>query len=342
MTELTELLVQKDDAWSMPDNVHTAIIGASGSGKTGGLLVAIKKALKNRRRGLVITDAEGELTPHVLEYLANPCHGVSDRRVHLLDAKPNSHAFGIGLLDTKTPGDPQSAHDAASRTVAVFESVMSFGAPEYGPRLQKELNLGCSVLALTGRPLVCLPEIFTLSAEQARATLGETFTYQFMRSEWQALNVLGQKNPRAFIDYTDPVLSRSINLFGSPNLRRIFGQRQQYNFDVRQALENRDIIILNLGGLEHKDSVLIGTAFFSKIYHTALELPITNEPVATVICEECSDYLTADTARGLDRLRKRGIFLVLCLQRCAQLSKANDPAATLLSAVLTKDRKSVV
>jgi hypothetical protein len=331
----------KTPAWSLPDNVHHLYVGASGAGKTiGGLVPSGRASLRDHSRGFHCIDPESELTGHFIEFCANPANGCADRVVHVLDASSRTNTFGIPLLDVPSR-DPQACHNAAVRALAVFEQVVDFGASEYGPRLSKLMLLGMFGLSLNGLPLILLPEIYS-TQRRYRELIGDAFPYGFMSEEWRGLDVLAEKNPRAFIEYRDSLISRMLPLFGSPALRRVFGQDPGRNLNIDHILDNREVVLLPLGGLEPKDAVLIGTSYFSVVYAAALHRPIDNPAPADVLIDEASDYVTPDMLRAFERLRKRRVFLRVACQQLSQWVKPDDPNAAALNSVLTNTRAKIV
>jgi hypothetical protein len=212
---------------------------------------------------------------------------------------------------------PQACHDAAIRTRTIFEQVVNFGIGEYGPRLSKLFYLGAFALALAGRPLIDLPELFTLGAAHLRAAVG-ALLYEFMSAEWRALDVLGEKNPSRFLEYSESLVSRLMPIFGNARFRRIFGQEK--GIDLAHMLAHREVALLNLA-LASSTRTPCSSAPPTSCCSTTRrcgDLP-TAHPRACCMTDEVFDYLTPDLARGFDRLRKRNIQLCIAAQRLGQL-----------------------
>jgi hypothetical protein len=252
----------------------------------------------------------------VLEYRANPANKLQWRTLHYLEPASPNETFGLSLLHVPER-TPQLCHEAALRTRTIFEQVLNFGTGDYGPRLSKLFQLGCYGLALAGRPLIDLPELFTLGAARMRETIGDSYPYQFMSEEWRSLDVLSERNPTRFLEYCESITSRLMPTFGNPRLRRIFGQTK--GLDLAAVLAAREAVILDLSDLEHKDAVLIGSSYISLLFHDALKRPPGTAPHAFVAIDEVFDYMTSDLARAFDRLRKRNIQLCVAIQRLGQL-----------------------
>lgn len=293
---------------------HILISGASGTGKTqlvGGLCRA---RLADPRWGLHVVDPEGELTPMCVEFAANPLTRIPARPIHVLRAASPSEAFAIPLLHVPRP-TPLLCHLAAVRAVSIFEQFLGFGMEQYGPRLLKLSQLGFFGLALVGRPLIDLPDLYALGSAHLRSTIGDSYPYQFMSDELRSLDVL---QPRTFLEYRDALMSRLMPILGNPLLRRVYGPQKP--LDIAAILRSRETVLLDLSGLEHRDAVLVGTSYISVLFHEALQRTPNREPHACVVVDEAFDFLTADLARGFDRLRKRNIQLCLVIQRLGQLA----------------------
>ena len=146
---------------------HILIGGASGYGKSFLLMQLLLSRLRDPRWGLHLIDPDGEVAQFLFDYIANPANHLSWRTLHFLQPASPTETFGLSLLHVPER-TPQLCHEAALRTRTIFEQVLSFGTGDYGPRLSKLFQLGCYGLALAGRPLVDLPDLFTLGAARVR------------------------------------------------------------------------------------------------------------------------------------------------------------------------------
>src|SRR5262249_8672524 len=196
-------------------------------------------------------------------------------------------------------------------------------------------QLGCFGLALTGRSLADLPELFSLGASRLRQLIADAYPYQFMSAEWRVLDVLEERNLSRFQEYCESIVSRLMPTFGNPRMRRIFGQT--HGLDLATILAAREVVLLNLSGLEHKDAVLIGTSYSTPLYHHTLQRPPNRCARACLMIDELFDYLTPDLARGFDRFRKHMMQLVVAIQRLGQLQTQTPDGidTTALNAILT-------
>jgi len=300
----------------LSDLGHILIGGASGYGKSFLLMQLCLARLRDPRFGIHLIDPDGEVATFCLEACANITNRLQWRTLHYLQPASPSETFGLSLLYVPDR-TPQLCHEAALRTRTIFELVLNFGTGEYGPRLSKLFQLGCYGLALAGRPLVDLPDLFTLGAARVRELIGESYPYEFMSQEWRSLDVLSERNPSRFLEYCESITSRLMPTFGNPRMRRIFGQAK--GVDLARVLATREAVILDLSGLEHKDAVLIGSSYISLLFHESLKRPPRAAPHAFVAIDEVFDYMTPDLARAFDRLRKRNIQLCVAIQRLGQL-----------------------
>ena len=317
---------------------HILCAGNSGSGKTGLLCLIARHKLRNPLTGFVAIDPDGEISPHCAEYMANPEHGLGWRKAHYLRPASQTETCAFPILHVPDRS-PQQCHNKAVRALTIFEQAVTVGAGDYGPRLSKFFYMGALGLALTGRSLCDLPDLFSRGARHLREVIGSAFPYPFLTDEWQSIDLLSD---RAFLEYRDPLISRLMPIFGNAHLRRVFGP--QPPLDIAAVLRNREVVLLDLSGMEHKDAVLVGKAFLSLLYHEALQREPNREPHTHVMLDEAFDFMNADLARGFDRLRKRNVQLCIAIQRVlGQLKKgADDDAAATLSAVLSGTNTQLV
>jgi hypothetical protein len=296
------------------------------------MLLDCQASLQDPDRGVQVIDIEDELTPKLIDYLAQHTPW---RRVHLLDPTSGTHAFTLPLLRVADPRDLQACNDVARRALAVLGQVANFG-DEYGPRTTKLLFLNLFALARSAHPLAALPELLS-SSPTARTLMAEELPYQFQQDALLSLNDLPA---RARIDYTDAPISRLIAILSSPVNRRVFGAA--HTVDIERIVANREVVLLPLGSLEHADAVLIGSAYYSLLHHAALHEPLGSATPADIYIDEVSNFLTPDLSRGFDRLRKRRKFLRVACQRFAQFQKPDDPAGNVLSSILTNCRRKTL
>jgi hypothetical protein len=293
---------------------HFSVWGTSGVGKTQLLINICRQRLANPAWGVHGIDVEGDITPACTEAVTNPANGYPPRVIHVLRPASLTEAFALPLLHIEKP-DPLQCCQVSVRALSIFQQVVGFGMDDYGPRLSKLFLLGTFGLALTGRPLIDLPDLYGHASIRLRTVIGDAFPYQFLSDEMRALDVL---HDRTFLEYRDALVSRLMPIFSNPILRRVFGP-QQPPLDIDTIMRKRECVFLDLSGLEHRDSVLVGTSYVSLVFHHGLQREPNVEPYTMLLIDEAFDYLTPDLARGFDRLRKRNIQLCLAVQRLGQL-----------------------
>ncbi|MFN0217370.1 MAG: TraM recognition domain-containing protein [Hyphomicrobium sp.] len=315
---------------------HILYAGSSGTGKTQSLISLARHKICDPLTAVIIIDPDGEIAPACYEHIANTQQGLGWRKVHYLRPSSPTEAFALPLLHGGR--HPDECHKRALRALTVFSQFFAADAGDFGVRISKYFYLGCLGLALSGRSLVELPELYGHGSRYLRELIGSAFPYPFLTDSWTALDLLSD---RAALEYKDPLISRLQPVFGNSALRRVFGP--QPPLDIAAVLRNREVVLLDLSGLEHKDSVLVGKAFFNLIYHEALQREPNREPHVFVLLDEAFDFLTPDLARGFDRLRKRNVQLCIAIQRLAQITKsADDDAVGVLSAIISGTRTKVI
>lgn len=330
-------IVENGFATFAPENGHGLLAGASGTGKTKCAVNIACQKLRNPATSLFLIDPEGDIAGDCYAFVANPKNHLAWRTVHYLRPASRTETFALPLLHVADQ-NPTECHNKALRTQSVFAQFFASDAGDFGVRISKYFYLGCLGLALTNRPLAALPELYNHGARELREIIAGALPYPFLQDAWTALDAL---NERAALEYKDPLISRLQPVYGNPVMRRIFGP--QPPLDIARVLRNREVVLLDLSGLEHKDAVLIGKAFFSLIFHEALSREPNRSPHACIFLDEAFDYISPDLARGFDRLRKRNVQLIIAIQRMAQLAKLGDAdSVATLSAVMSGTRTKLI
>ena len=322
-------LFDYDDGTIHADDAgHGFVCGRSGMGKTQWAIAFLEAKLAKPHWSIALVDPEGDISPRLLEYLAHP-RCPFPRKVHYL--RPASdQSFALPVLFVRDR-NPQTCHEKAVRAVRVFAEACGFDDGQFGPRLSKLFYLGALGLALTGRPLCDLPDLYSHGARHLRELIAAQYPYPFLADELGLFDLLSD---RVLAEYKDPLVSRLMGPLGNAQLRRVFGP-QDPPLDLAAIRAARESIFLDLSGLEAADARLVGNAFTSLFYHEAMQTPPNAAPHVCLLIDEAFDYL-APLSRGFDRLRKRHVQVVVLLQRLALLTKAtNDDATAMLSSALT-------
>lgn len=320
-----------------PEQGHCLLVGSTGTGKTKTAINIACGKIRNPATSFFLIDPEGDISSECYEFIGNPKNHLGWRTVHYLKPASLTEVFALPLLEVPDR-NPVDCHNKALRTLAVFAQFFATDAGDFGVRISKYFYLGCLGLALTGRPLVALPELYNQGAGALREVIAGALPYPFLGDAWMALDNLSE---RTALEYKDPLISRLQPVYGNPVMRRVFGPQRP--LDIAAALRNREVVLLDLSGLEHKDAVLIGKAFFSLIFHEALRREPGRAAHACVMLDEAFDYISPDLARGFDRLRKRNVQLIIAIQRLAQLDKLGDgDSASTLSAVMSGTRTKLI
>jgi hypothetical protein len=311
---------------------HLLVAGRSGMGKTKIGELFLRERFRDFSWGVHVIDPDSDLSAASLEFLASP--GAPHRIVHHL--RPASlNAFALPTLAV-ADRHPQRCHEKTVRLMRILAESIGFDDGELGPRLYKLGYLGLLGLALTGRAVVELPELFSRGAKYVREVIAAAYPFPFLAAAMTSLDLL---NDKTFAEFTDPLISRLLPILGNPQLRRVFGPQKP--LDIDRVLAARECVLLDLGGLEHVDARLVGNTYASLFYHTAMQREPNVGAPATLLVDEAFDYLRP-LARGFDKLRKRHVQLAVFIQRFSQLSKATeDDAVAMLEAALTNKTTQV-
>ncbi len=276
-----------------------------------------------RRRGLCLIDPHGTLVTALVER----CAAVGFqrfRRIHVVDPANADWSFGFNPLRTDGYTD---IHTRVDTMVAACAEVWGGENINETPLLTTCLQL--VFYALAARNLTLLEAIdLTASKDphRVRRTLTQGLPDTVYDSYWAEIGSLPR---REFEERFSSVRRRLLRFLGSPIVRRMVGQRSNV-LDVRQAMDDGDIILMNLkeGGSFSKESArLLGTLLASELFlvaktrdeRTAMRRPFT------LYIDECYDYVTQDVEHMLAQTRKFGLHAVLAHQYLAELGDPDMP-----------------
>ena len=113
---------------------------------------------------------------------------------------------------------------------------------------------------------------------------------------------------------------------GSPYIRRIFGQPERA-LDLAREMDAGSLIIVRLPWdnlrLSAEDTRLIGALILNQLMAACYQRKRPERRFWTIV-DECAEFLTEDVALALDKMRKRGLRLVLAHQHLGHLREAGE------------------
>ncbi|MEI9932659.1 MAG: type IV secretory system conjugative DNA transfer family protein [Rhizomicrobium sp.] len=111
-------------------------------------------------------------------------------------------------------------------------------------------------------------------------------------------------------------------------MRLVVGQ-QKHSIDFRKAMDEGEIVIVNLGSrhaFSYENARVLGTLLINDLFLTALsrDEAIAAKRPFTLYLDEAYDFLSPDIERILDQTRKFGLHAVLAHQRIGQIKARGE------------------
>jgi hypothetical protein len=297
--------------------VHTAMFGRSGSGKSWFLMLLADELAKNPLAGFTFICPHGTAAL-IAERLSNPARAAG-RTVHLFDFNSGT-SFGLNAFETYADSW-EERHQAA---LLWTSSVASFYATamQNTPRLETTcyvLGMFAAAKQLTLNDL--LPAI-SLAGERVREMLLADFDNPAVRGPLEDLHALAKKNPRQFLELLESFRNRTVRWLGDKRLARLLGK--QKGLDAKAVMDAKDIVLIDASALETDDAAFVTTLLFCRYFAAAKRrAPNVSAPHHLIVDEAASGLCTA-TAQMLDQTRKYALYCLLSLQRIGQLQDKGE------------------
>lgn len=287
---------------------HSAILGASGGGKSTMLAAGILSHIEAGHGGLLI-DPKGDLVSTVLEHA-----GSGSERIVVLD--PSAEV--VPGVDLFAGGDPDLR---AEVLVTIFRSLFK---DAWGPRTDAYIRLGVRTLAeVPGATLLDLPQLF-LDAGARRSAVGR-LRDPLLVGQWQVFEGLSEQER---LQHLQAPLSRVMSLITRPPVQAVFGPDPR--LDIGQLLLKERgwlLVPLSSGVIGSASARIIGSALtyiaWSLISSRAAVPPERRHPLHLVF-----DELQALTDQGigieeaLEQARGYGASVTIATQAIGRTPEA--------------------
>jgi hypothetical protein len=300
---------------------HIHVLGSIGTGKSKLLEHMIRQDIA-RGRGLCLLDPHGTLADGIERWCALRGFG-NIRRIHFIRPGDNALVPGFNPLRT-VPGEALSVRVDAM----VAACAQAWGVRDMAdtPRLDKILHALFYALAARGLTLAEGPALLRArDPEGVRRLLTETLPDPVYRLTWDELNGMPRKE---FAEHVESTITRLSKFLAAPAIRLVVGQKER-TIDFRAAMDNGEIVIVNLGARQafsYENARVLGTLLINDLFLTALgrdERMARSRPF-TLFIDEAYDFLSWDIERILDQTRKFGLHAVLAHQRIGQLKERGE------------------
>lgn len=306
----------------MRQSTHMHVIGGSGKGKSKFLEWMMRRDI-DEAHGFCLIDWHGTLYKDILEYCCELDIGAYGDFRSLFLLNPSKPDFITGFNPFINP--------AADISVQVNNMTKATLAPwgaqntDQTPLLARVLRVAYTVAAELKLPLWNVAKLLRYDNGYLRDFAIQALSDPLIKEDLREFQRMNQKDWAYFVLSTENRLSRFL---GSKGVRR-FMNLTDGNIDLRKAMDDQQILLVNLGVSNHLDresGKLFASLFLSEFFHTAMiranEAPSGEKPNTFVLyLDEFQEYITDDIAAMLEQVRKGGLHIVLAHQNLGQLLK---------------------
>jgi len=273
---------------------HMYLIGKTGVGKSTLLENTIYQDIQ-MGHGLAIVDPHGDLAQKALDFI--PSWRVND--VVYFNPADIDFPIAFNILESV---DSTHRHFVASGLIAVFKKIW---ADSWGPRLEYVLrNAILALLEYPGSTLLGIMRI--LVDKEFRKKVVSRISDPIVRSFWVEEY---SKYPDRFQAEAIAPIQNKVGQFLSMNLvRNIVGQVKS-KIDIRDIMDNRKILIMNLakGRIGEDASGLMGAMMITKLQMAAMsrvDMPELEREDFYLYVDEFQNFATESFANILSEARK--------------------------------------
>lgn len=291
---------------------HMYIIGKTGMGKTNLLENLVIQDIQ-RGAGVAYIDPHGDTAEKLIR--AIPANRIND--VIYFNPSDQEYPVAFNVMERVAP---EYRHLVASGLVGVFKKIW---ADSWGPRL--EYILRNAILALLEYPGSTLLGVMRLLVDKEyRKRVVDRVTDPVVKSFW--VDEFTKWNDRVLQEVIAPIQNKVGQFLSSSLIRNIVGQTTS-SFDVRDIMDSRKILIMNLskGRIGEDNSALIGAMMITKIQLAAMgrvDMAEDERQDFYLYVDEFQNFATESFANILSEARKYRLNLILANQYILQIEES--------------------
>jgi hypothetical protein len=306
------------------------VIGSSGSGKSKFLEHLARDAFF-KHHGFAVLDWHGTLYNSLLTYFTHLWPG---RAIYLLDPSRGQYI---------TPYNPFMNHDGnigATAARYVDATVKAWGATgtNQTPRLEKIARTLYYFAIATGETL---PNAELLLRYNHREVLQyairtlEGPAHAHVRENLSELAAIDK--PARWDEYVQSTNNRLTRFLGDESMRRFLAYKQG-NLDIAKLIAEDAVLLVNLSESDtlSADTARVFASFLLADFYRAAMRRAGTKQRFMLILDEFQEYVSPDTGKMLDAVRKGGLHLVMAHQRMGHL--ASDEGRDLRDAINSNAR----
>jgi CxxC-x17-CxxC domain-containing protein len=290
---------------------HMYIIGKTGMGKTNLLENLVVQDIRNGH-GICYIDPHGDTAEKLLK--AVPANRIND--VIYLNPSDQNFPLAFNVMESV---DPDYRHLVSSGLIGVFKKIW---ADSWGPRLEYILrNAILALLEYPGSTLLGVTRI--LVDKKYRERVVDKVTDPVIRQFW--VDEFPKWSDKVIQEVVSPIQNKVGQFLSSSLIRNIVGQTQS-SFDIREIMDSRKILILNLskGRIGEDNSALLGAMMITKIQLAAMgrvDIPEDTRKDFYLYVDEFQNFATESFANILSEARKYHLNLILANQYITQIDE---------------------
>lgn len=290
---------------------HMYIIGKTGMGKTNLLENLVVQDIRNGH-GVCYIDPHGDTAEKLLK--AVPSNRIND--VIYLNPADQNFPLAFNVMESV---DPDYRHLVSSGLIGVFKKIW---ADSWGPRLEYILrNAILALLEYPGSTLLGVTRI--LVDKKYRERVVDKVTDPVIRQFW--VDEFPKWSDKVIQEVVSPIQNKVGQFLSSSLIRNIVGQTKS-SFDIREVMDSRKILILNLskGRIGEDNSALLGAMMITKIQLAAMgrvDIPEDTRNDFYLYVDEFQNFATESFANILSEARKYHLNLILANQYITQIDE---------------------
>ncbi|QQS15572.1 MAG: type IV secretion system DNA-binding domain-containing protein [Candidatus Moraniibacteriota bacterium] len=291
---------------------HMYVIGKTGMGKTNMLENLVIQDIQHGH-GVAFIDPHGDTAEKLIR--AIPPSRVND----VIYFNPSDQDFPVAF-NVMEHVSAEYRHLVASGLVGVFKKIW---ADSWGPRL--EYILRNAILALLEYPGSTLLGVMRILVDKEyRKRVVDKVTDPVVKSFW--VDEYTKWNDRVLQEVIAPIQNKVGQFLSSSLIRNIVGQTVS-SFDVRDIMDRRKILIMNLskGRIGEDNSALIGAMMITKIQLAAMgrvDIPEDDRQDFYLYVDEFQNFATESFGNILSEARKYRLNLILANQYILQIEES--------------------
>ncbi|MFA6512115.1 MAG: type IV secretion system DNA-binding domain-containing protein [Patescibacteria group bacterium] len=295
---------------------HMYLIGKTGMGKSTVLENMMVQDIHNGE-GIAIVDPHGDTVERLLNYI--PQNRIND--VVYFNPADIDYPFAFNVLEAV---DETHRYLIASGLIGVFKKIW---VDSWGPRL--EYVLRNTILALLENPGSTLLGVTRLLVDKKyREKIVSHISDPIVRSFW--VDEYAAYSDKFRTEAISPIQNKVGQFLSSAIIRNIVGQSKS-SIDLREAMDNRKIILINLskGRVGEDNSSLLGAMLITKLQLAAMsriDTPEEERKDFYLYVDEFQNFATESFAAILSEARKYRLNLIIAHQYIEQLDETVSAA----------------